>query len=287
MTAVRRSLVVLVLVCLLALPGCGDGAPSKDEFLAKADPVCKGATSEATAMTTPTDVAGLRQFHVKLAEGAERSAAELEKLELPGGDDGKAAKAMVTALREAAGAARAVGPEVDKSAYGAAESAARKAAEAFKAADDLARGYGSRECGRGEAEAGGRMLNALGKTVKSAYITAVDAMCKATFAEYEKLEEPETLPQVKAFFEKVVAVDEKLVADMKAISAPVTDKDKLDAVFAALDKMVAKEKAVLAAAAAGDEREADDRWSEADAASLEVTKEMDAYGFVECGSQAS
>lgn len=285
MNAVRRSLAALL--CLAGLAACGDSAPSKEAFLAKADPVCKAATTEATAMTTPTDLAALRQFHIRLAEGAERSVAELEKLKLPGGDDGKAARAWVGALREAAVAARAVAPEVEKSSYGTVETAARKAAESFKAADEQARSFGSRECGRGEAEATGRMLNALAKTVKSAYITTVDAMCKAAFAEYEKLDEPETLPQVKAMMEKIVAIDEKLVNDIKAVPAPVTDKDKLDAVFAALDKMLAKEREVVAAAASGKERETDDRWTESDAASLEVANKMDTYGFIECGSQSS
>ena len=283
----RRLLGVSALVAVASLAACGDNAPSKKEFLAKADPVCKASTAEATALGTPTDVGGLRQFHIKLADGADRTLAGLDKVKLPGGDDGKAAKAWVQALRDAAAAARAVPPEVDKSNYTGIETTAGRAAEAFKAADSQARTFGSAECGRGEAEAVERMRTALPKTVKTAYITAADAICKSAFTKFEALPEAETPAEFKTFMEQAVALEEKLLADLKAIAPPVTDKDKLDPVFLGIEKVIAKDKEALAALAAGNERKAYDLVEESDNLSDDSAAKADAYGFVDCGSQSS
>lgn len=268
----------------VALVACGDNAPSKREFLAEADPICRTATSEATGATTPTDVAGLRHFHFRLAEGADKTVAGVAALKFPGGDDGKAAKAWVQSLRDAATAARAVVPEVDTSDYTGIETTARKAADAFKAADALARTFGSAECGRGEAEAVGRMSTALSKTVKSAYITTADAMCKAAWAEMDKIPEGDSFADFKAAVVKVVPIEEKLAADLKAIPAPVTDKDKLDEVMAAFDKVAAKDKELLAVTTEG---AADDIVAASEALSTDAENKADAYGFIDCGSQVS
>ncbi|HVF74665.1 MAG TPA: hypothetical protein VM938_06415 [Acidimicrobiales bacterium] len=281
----RRPFAVLAVVASLA--GCADSGPSKKQYLAKVDPICKAATSEAIALTTPTDIAALRQFHIKLADGVDKTLAGIDAVTFPSGEDGKAAKAWVQAMRDAAAAARAVAPAVDKSDYGATETTARKAAEAFKGADSLARTFGSAECGRGEAEAAERMTIALVKTVKGAFVRAADALCKAAWTTYDALEPPETLPQVKTYFEKGNAIEEKLIADLRAIPAPLTDKDKLDEALAAFDAMLAKEKEVLAAAAAGNERATDDLWEQADKLSVTAMGKADAYGFVDCGSQVS
>jgi hypothetical protein len=283
----RRAVVLLPFFLVPALAACGNNAPSKQDYLADIDPVCKRGNEIATVFTTPTDLPMLKEFGQKMADNVGKTVKELEKHDRPGGDDGKAAEAMVKAMRDAGVAARAIGPEVDAANFTKVEDAANRAATAFKDADAKARALGSTECGKGEAEAAGRMAGSLGATVKKAYIAKVDPICKSGNEEIEKLPEPESLPELKTFLEKLIAVAEKGTADVKAIPPPVTDRAKLDEWLAANDGAITKAKEALAAATAGDERKtgslADDLFEAGDTANAKA----DAYGFKECGTEGS
>ena len=283
----RRAFTLALLLTLPALGACGDKAPTKQEYLAKADPVCKRGNEVTAVLTTPSDMAMMKDFSTKLADQTAKTTAELDKLDAPGGDDGKAAKAMVQALKDAAAAARTVGPEVDKANYPGIEAAATKMVDGYKNADAKARALGSAECGKGEAEASGKLGSTVGATVKAAFIAKADSICAAVTKEFDKIKEPEDFADVKPFLEQSLALADKLVKDIKALPAPTTDKAKLDEALAANDTALAKGREALAAAAAGNQDKTIDLLDEVGKLGDASDAKADAYGFKDCGSQGA
>lgn len=277
---IRRAASVLIALALPALAACGSGAPSKAAFLAKADPVCKRGNDLTAVATTPGDLNGVKEFTAKLADTTDKTVKDLEAQKHPGGKDGEAAKAWLKSLKDAAAAARAVGADVDAANFTAIEDNAKKAADAYKGADAQARAYGSTECGRGEAEAMGRLQTASGGTVKAAYIAKVDPLCAAVDKEVKALAEPESEAQAKQYFDKLLAIAEKGVADQRAVPAPRTDKDKLDAYFGAQDVLINKVRETKASLS--NESQLDKKIEELVKAGVDVAAKAGAYGFKEC-----
>ncbi len=269
------------------LAACGDSAPSKEDYLAKADPVCKRGNDIANVFTTPSDLNMMKDFGTKLADNATKTADELDKLDKPGGDDGKAAEEMVKSMRDAAEAARGIGPEVDKTNYPGVETAVTKTVDAFKAADGKARALGSAECGKGEAAAAGKLGETAGATIKNSYIAKADGICKTYNAQFEGITEPEEFSDVKPFLDKSIALVDKLTAELKAIPQPTVDKAKLDEAFSSNDAAVAKLKEASAAAGSGDEDKTVTLLEEATVLGDTSNAKADAYGFKDCGSQGA
>jgi hypothetical protein len=281
-------LTIAVIVALPGLAACGSNAPSKQEFLAKADPICQTGDNNAASTSAPTDLNGIKDFSAKLAANAEGTAAKLEKLKFPSGKDGAGAKDMVAAMKSAAAAARGVAGPVDKADYAGIETAAAKTVDAFKAADDKARTFGSTACAKGESDAAASKLGqTVGGTVKAAYIAKADALCKAANDQLDALPDPNTFAELKDLLDKSMPIIDKLQADFKAIPGPTTDKAKLDEVYSTLDALIAKFKDAQAAAAAGDQRKAVTVLNQVDEATTTANAKADAYGFKDCGSDGS
>lgn len=266
------------------LAACGDKGPSKADFLAEADPICKRGNDIAAVLTTPSDLSMMKDFSAKLADNAAKTADELAKLDMPGGEDGTGAKDLVKAMRDGAAAARGIIPEVDGGNYPAIEAAVTKAVDGFKAADAKARAYGSAECGKGEAEASGKLAQTAGATVKKAYIAKADALCKVANDKVYDLDEPQSMAELKKFLDITVDLAVKLTADVKAIPQPTTDKAKLDEVFTAQDQVLAKAKEAQAAVASGNEDKTFALLDELDVMTTGSNAKADAYGFKDCGS---
>jgi hypothetical protein len=280
----RRAFTLALALTVSLLAACGDKGPSKQEFLAKADPICKRGNELFGVLSNPSNFEGVKDFANKVAETTGKTVAELQKLKFPSGKDGVAAKAMVASLRTAGESPKAVGPEVDKADYPAVEANVQKMAEAYKAADAKARALGSAECAKGETEVTGKFATGAGAIVKQAYINKADALCKTSNAELDAMAEPNDIKELKTRLDKSVVILEKLTADVKALPAPTVDKDKLDEMFKAVDVMIAKAKEAQAAATAGDEDKTFSLLTELDSLTNSGNAKADAYGFKDCGS---
>ena len=282
---IRRALPIAIVLGLSAMAACGDDAPSKQDFLAEADPVCKKGNDIAAVFTTPSDLPMMKDFGAKLADNITKTADEIAKLDQPGGNDGTAAAEMVKAMKDAAEAARAIGPEVDKANYPGVELAVNKAVEAFKNADGKARTFGSAECGKGEAAAASKLGETSGATVKTAYIAKADALCATYTSQFNAITEPDTFAEVKDFLDKSIALADKLTSELKAIPQPSVDKAKLDEAFVSNDVALAKLKEAAAAAGANNQRKTVQLADEAVGLGDTANAKADAYGFKDCGSQ--
>jgi hypothetical protein len=281
----RRFMVVAVALSLPLLAACGDKKPSKQDFVAEADPVCKRGNDIAAVFTTPSDLGMMKDFGTKLADNITKTADEVDKLDKPGGDDGKAAADLVKSMKDAGAAAREIAAPVDQANYPGVEAAVTKTVEAFKAADGKARAFGSAECGKGEAAAAAKLGETSGATVKTAFIAKADGICKGYNTQFEGIKEPEDFNDVKPFLDQSIALVDKLTAELKAIPQPTIDKGKLDEAFASNDAAVAKLKEASAAAGARDEDKTIDLLDEATVLGDTSNAKADAYGFKDCGSQ--
>jgi len=283
----RRAFTVAVILALAGLAACGDSAPSKEDFLAKADPVCARGNAIATVFTTPSDLPMIKDFATKLADNADKTAAEVEKLDFPGGDDGKAAKDMVKSLRDAGVAARAVIPDVDASNYPNVETGVTKMVDAFKAADGKARTFGSKECGKGEAEAVGKLGITANATVKNAYIAKADALCEAADKQIDALPEPDSPAEAKESIDKSGVILDKMLADIIAIPKPHTDSTKLTEYISSTERFIAKFKEGGAIAVSANERKFEQWVEELSELGDAADAKADAFGFKGCGSQGA
>lgn len=270
-------------VVAASLAACGDKAPSNQEFFAEADPVCKRGNDAAALFTVPSDVPGMREYATKLADTTTKTADELQKLDQPKGADGKNVDAMVKAMRDAAGAARAVPAAVDKGELPAVESSAKATVDAYKAANEKARAAGSAECGQGEAASTTRLGENAGPALQKAYIGKVDPMCASVRKEFLKTEQPQTQAELVALLDKSLAMGSKLNADAKAIPQPEFEKPKLTAFYATWDEVLAKTRQLRDAAARNDEAAMEDVGQQVVELGATFSGQAGAYGFHECG----
>jgi hypothetical protein len=281
-----RRAVTLALLCVVpAMAGCGSSTPTKAQYLAKADPICRQANAVAAVFTTPSDVPSIKDFANKVADNTAKTAGQLDKLKLPGGKDGDAAKAMVKAMKDAAAAARTLPGPVDSGNYPVIEDDTSKTADAYKAADDKARSLGSTECGKGDDEAVAKLAQTVGPTVKAAFIAKADVLCAAVNAEMDKVPEPQNFEDVKALIDKAVDAGTRLTAQINALPQPHFDHEKLAEALAANEAILAKAKEAQASAHAGDQKKTVVLAEELDQLGTASDVKADAYGFKDCGSQ--
>ena len=151
----RFAAAPLALILLaLGLAACGgDDAPSKADFAADAEEVCKNAEEKLEGVgenaSNPEEIADAVD---KVIDATQNSVDELQDLELPEGADGKAAEQFVNALGtdiedKGIPALEALRDALEKND----QQAAQKAAQQLQAiettdTDDLARKLGAEAC---------------------------------------------------------------------------------------------------------------------------------------------
>lgn len=282
----RRVVLTLsfVVAAVGGLAACGDKAPSKADYMADADPICKRGNDAAALFTTPSDPPAMKEYATKLADNTTRTVDALDKLKQPKGAEGTAVKEFLKAMRDAAGSARAIGPIVDKQSLQELEIASNAYVEAYKTASDKARTAGSTECGVGEAASTTRLKETVGPTLKNAYIAKVDPLCATGRKDILALEQPtDDLESAKAYLTKAIDRGTKLVADIRAVIAPDFDRPKLEEMFSAWDKIIDASKAMREAIVAEDEERIEDISYEIAHLSATFRGKASAYGFHDCG----
>ena len=283
MRLLRATVAAAFVAALFA--ACGGGT-TKKQFLAKADPICKQGNDIVSVLTTPSDYPQIGDFATKVADTTANTLQRLRKLSMPGGQDGTAAKAWMAALDAGVQSARAVAATVPKTDYASTESTSTDMQGKFRTADDQARAYGSLECGKAQAVAATNLSQTAPATGKKHYIARVDPLCKANNDAQKQLEDPQSMAELKALVDKQLPQDEKLINDMKAVPQPYIDKGTLDAMFAALDQVLATEKQLQQAVNAGNERQVGQLGDQLVTQGSAAGAKGDAYGFKDCGSQS-
>jgi hypothetical protein len=81
----HRKIVSLALVVagLAGAAGCGDDAPSREDFTAQANELCRVANAKIAALPEPSDVDGLKAYVQKMKSVTSDSVDRFAKLEAP------------------------------------------------------------------------------------------------------------------------------------------------------------------------------------------------------------
>jgi hypothetical protein len=281
----RRTTAAAVLALLAAAPAaCGNSAPTKQQFLAKADPVCKQGSDLAGILSAPSNLSAIGDVSKKLAETTTKTVAALNKLKFPSGADGRAAHDMVGAMRDAAAKARAVAPPVASEDLPAVETAAKAEVDAYKAANDKARNLGSTQCARGEGDAASKLGTALGPTLKGALILKADAICTKAKADVFAVAKPKSDADARRYLDETLPIAQKAHDEVKALPAPAFDKDKLDAMMTAWDELLRLSNDANAAVHANDDRRFLSTTEQLADQAVQLSGKASAYGFQSCGT---
>jgi hypothetical protein len=256
--------------------------PSREEYVAQADPICKRSNDKLGAVAAPADLVQLKDASSKLATNSSDTAAALAKLELPRGDDAAVAAQITKLIRDSDTKAKALADAAGKEDLLAAEKAAGDARAAFKAADEKARGFKMVHCGKGGAAAAESIAAASPALLKKNLVTRADALCGRAYDEINKIPDPNNAAQAREYADKSLALEDKAVADIKVLPIATADKPALDDFFASYQPYRDKFGQFLEAVLAGNTARADDLEKEMTPLTETAAKKAASFGFVDC-----
>ena len=266
-----------------ALSACGGGGVDKPEFVAKADGACAPGNATLTALAKPTNLPELATAAGTLATTADGQAEALRRLEAPG-DDKAAVAGVVGALADVSGPARALQDAAGKPDDAATAGAANDLKAKTDAAAVQAQSYGLNTCGKGLQAPVTTILDGSRAVLKAAFVARADVLCAAANKKVDALPAATSLASEARFMASYMPIEEKLFADIKALTVPPGDEGPVAEMLAAQDKVIAKDKELAAAAQQRNQalyNRLDDEEAELITA---ANSKFDAYGLRNCGT---
>jgi hypothetical protein len=224
-------------------------------------------------------------FGSQTADQTRKELSRLEALKLPGGKAKGKVKEVLAALRKGEADATATS---DKTAFGdfvALEPTVKASAADFHRADTAARQLGSKQCGRFQAELSAQAAAAAPAASKAGFIAKADAVCVSTAQKLDGLvlgDNPSD-SQIVVFEDQLLAVEDKQLAQLRALPQPSLDKPALEAWLTEMASELDAEHHFRDAFAAHDRAAAKPWLDKINQSTLEG--KADAYGVHQCGSQ--
>jgi hypothetical protein len=139
-------IVVLAALSSLTLHACGGGL-SKEEFIEAADELCEKADQRSQELQPPTNPQALRVFVERAEQITRRLVEDLRELEPPE-EDRHTIERMIDKIEEAIGYLPAIEKAARLSDVAAIQQLGARLQAAAAEANDLARDYGMKKCGR-------------------------------------------------------------------------------------------------------------------------------------------
>ena len=139
-------IVVLAALASMTLQACG-GALSKEEFIEAADETCEKADERSQDLEPPTNPQALRVFVERAEQITRRLVEDLRELESPE-DDRETIDRMIDKIEEAVGYLPAIERAARLSDVAAIQQLGARLQAAAAEANELARNYGMKKCGR-------------------------------------------------------------------------------------------------------------------------------------------
>ena len=96
----RRLSLLFVLTSLLLGACGGDDGPTRQEFAADANKVCKDLERTGDSLKEPESVAEIEQFATDLEKKVDEAVGKLDDLERPSGDDGEKADRFIEEIKK-------------------------------------------------------------------------------------------------------------------------------------------------------------------------------------------
>ncbi len=210
--------------------------PSKEEYIAQADPICNRSNESLKDLAAPGDLAQLKDATGKLATTSKALGADLRKLEQPRGDDSQRAAEVTKAVEDAVTKAQALSDAASKEDLPAAEKVVGEMGTAFKSADEKARAFGMVQCGPAGATASQTIASATAGVFKKSFTSRADALCGKAKDEIDKMPEANTQAEGIAQFDSYRAITDRVINEIRALPIATADKPPVDELLVELEK---------------------------------------------------
>lgn len=281
----RISLLIPSVALAAALAACGDGGPSKTDFIAKADGACTAGNTAISSGTKPTNGPQVATAAGTAMTTVDGQVAMLRAIKMPGGDEKAKIEGVIGAIGEVSAPTKALQDAAGKNDDAAMASAAVDMQAKVDAAASSAQAYGLTQCGTGLKPAVAGLFDGTKSVVKASYTAKAEGLCRAAYRKLETVAAPgSTGASVARYLDAVLAVSVKLATDLKALPAPPGDGATVGEFGPALDAMNARIKEVSAAAKANNQKLAGALSDEVEVASTALNAKLDAYGLKTCGT---
>ena len=268
---------------LLATKG---GAPSRAEFVADADDVCRPANGPVAAIVKPTSYPELATAAGTLTTTIDAQLGQLRGLDQPGGSVKTEVAAVYTSLEGTSAAAKrlqdAAGRQDDAATIAATKDMATSAGEARTKATTT----GFTACSVGMQTGIDAVSGGTNSVIKAGFVAQADVLCRRASNDLDDIEFPasDTGRAFAGYIGATIEVFEHMVTDIRALPVAPGDEATVAEILTAQDKANAKEREFQDAAV-------DDEFDRMDALDREITTlitaadaKWDAYGLGSCGS---
>ena len=277
--------IIPVIAFAMTLAACGDDAPSKASFVAQADAACAPGNTTISTTAKPTNAPQVATSAGTAASTIDSQLGSLRAMKLPGGKDNAQAQGVLTALADVSPPTKALQEAAGKTDDAAMAKAALDMQAKADTAANSAQAFGLSQCGVQLKHALGNMFDGVKNVVKASYVTKAETLCRDSFRKGDTIAAPGSTPASLArYFDAVVGLTTKLVADIKALPTPPGDEATVGDFLGAMDSMNAKITEAAAAIKSGNLRLASGLFDEIDVAETAVNAKLDAYGLKTCGS---
>jgi hypothetical protein len=118
----------------------------------------------------------------------------------------------------------------------------------------------------------------------ASYITRADAICLKASKAQDALSKPSSAAEMTAYVRHVYAIERGVVADVRALTPPDGDASTVRSMLDNVDKALAFESDVEAAAATGNQSQINDAEAKGARFLNSANTKASKYGFKECGN---
>jgi len=263
------------------------GAPSRAEFVAKADDVCRPANGPIAAIVKPTSYPELATAAGTLNTHIDSQLGRLRALKQPGGSAKADVAGVFTSLEGTSAAAKQLQEAAGRKDDAATVAATKDMSTAATEARTRATTTGFAACSIGLQTGVDAVYGGTQSVMKAGFIAQADVLCRRAADDIYDVDLESALEDEAAFVDFIAHANDvfdQLVTDIKALPVPPGDEAALAELFVAQDKAQAKNREFEDAAG-------DEDFDRMDAIDREISTlvtaadaKWDAYGLGSCGS---
>lgn len=288
----RRALIAVAMIVVLGLVAGGiavalswrDDSPSKAEYIADADDICRPANGPVAAIVKPTSYPELATASSTVVTSTEGQLNQLRRLDQPSGDDGVLVDGVIASFEGTVRAARKLKDAAGRADDAATISATNEGRAAFTDTTTKAMSFGFGACGTGLQSGIDAVFGGSQAVIKTGFVARAEAACRAAVRKTDEVEEPRGTREVSRYFDQIADVFDGVTAELKALAVPPGDEAVVVDMIAAIEKVNTKGRDYFDAIADEDEARVLATEKELNTLQTAADAKLDAYGLGVCGS---
>lgn len=228
----RRLALIAVAVAVLALVGCGDSGPSMDDWREEAAAACKTRDDALKAIAPPLALVDMAGVATRVVETLDKARTAIVAIERPDDEEGRPAEDLTLAMASLNETMRPWTNVLRGEDFTAIETGVNTVMEKAKAADEKATAAGVPACATTAGLLDQPVRQATVSGVSTAFRGKLAAIC--TKLETEHATALDDL-EGKAWIDRALLYLDTLATDLRAIPAPLTNRNLLDNYLTELD----------------------------------------------------